>query len=74
MCDSGADPNNAEFANIKTSWRWAGPNWATPDNPGTEQGDDNTEGSHGTEVLSKIAGLTYGIARNANIVVVSQIV
>lgn len=69
MCDSGADPTHAEFAHIRNSWRWAGPDWETPDNPGTTQADPY---GYGTMVLSKIAGLNYGIARNANIVIVSH--
>ena len=67
MLDSGANPQNPEFANMPGSKSWLFPGFEGVVPIDSDQDD---KWGHGACVLSKISGPTYGVAKNVDIVIV----
>lgn len=65
VVDSGASTQNPEYINMPGSKRWLFPGFGkTPDH------NQDDKFNHGSCVLSKVAGPTFGVAKNVDVVVV----
>ncbi|KAH8705522.1 hypothetical protein BGW36DRAFT_422075 [Talaromyces proteolyticus] len=65
VVDTGATPSHPEYTNIPGTKRWLFPGFGkTPDR------DQDDKWGHGTCVLSKAVGPSYGIAKNSDVVIV----
>ena len=64
--DSGANTANNEFINMKGGYRWLKPPEGTW--PSSDPWAPIDPTGHGTCVGDKVAGYDYGVAKNANIV------
>ncbi|CRG84196.1 Sexual differentiation process putative subtilase-type proteinase isp6 [Talaromyces islandicus] len=62
VIDSGANPQNPEYISMPGSKRWLFPSGAAA--------TQTDELNHGSCVLSKVAGPRYGVAKNADVVIV----
>lgn len=78
VIDTGANPSNPEFSGMPGTTRWLWPTeswWNLFLNSAFTQpfGAQTDTANHGCCVISKIAGVSYGVAKRANIVVVQAI-
>ena len=78
VVDTGANPENPDFSRMwgKTDWLWPSEEvWNTlSEKDFDEPYQSYTDlGDHGSCVISKAAGLYYGVAKKANIVVVKLV-
>ena len=78
VIDTGANPSNPDFSGMPGTTRWLWPSeswWNLFLNSAFKQpyGVESDTANHGSCVISKIAGVFYGVAKRANIVVVKAI-
>lgn len=64
--DSGCNTANSEFVNMKGTYRWLRPPAAAW--PGPELWAKVDPTGHGTCLADKVAGYNYGVAKNANLI------
>lgn len=78
VIDTGANPSNPDFSGMPGPKRWLWPTenwWNLFLNSAFRQpfGVQSDTANHGCCVISKVAGVSYGVAKRANIVVVKAI-
>lgn len=78
VIDTGANPSNPDFSGMPGTTRWLWPTeswWNLFLNSAFRQpfGAQTDTANHGCCVISKVAGIFYGVAKRANIVVVKAI-
>lgn len=69
VIDSGANPSNPEYTDMLGTKRWLDVDEEYWQEHAVIPSTETDEQNHGSCVLSKVAGKTYGVAKKANVVI-----